>query len=439
MSSNRLRPTTLHRLATAIAVIAPVALLTAACGSSSSKSTATTVASSATTATGAAHQATGTPIKIGFIYSATGGASSSYVDSQFGAQARFAAQNAAGGVNGHPLQLEIADDQSTPTGNNLAAEEVVQQHQVFGVIEDSSLAFGGVKYLNAQGIPVTGAAVDGPEWGMQPYSNMFSVTIPTSGPVGGVNYTYTNLGAFMKDIGITSLAGAAINSPSAIQALDDSFYAASLDGIKTCYKNTSVPFAAYDFTPLALSVKSSGCDGLLGLMGLAGNVSLSNAIKQGGSQAKQVYATSYDQNLLDSPTALSASQGDYAEVPAVNFTPPNAAAQQMLGNLEKYTQFKGGIPSLNIDYGYEAADLMIKGLQVAGSNPTRPTFISNLRKVSSYDADGLLPSPVSFTNFATVGMLPATECGYFVQIVGHSYVPVPSDGKPVCGNRVAVP
>ena len=307
------------------------------------------------------------------------------------------------------------------------------------MIEDSSLAFGGVKYLNQQGIPVTGAAVDGPEWGQQPYSNMFSVTVPTSGPVGGVNYTYTNLGKFMKEVGMTSLAGAAIDSPSAIQALDDAFYAASLNGIKTCYKNTSIPFAAYDFTPLALSVKSASCNGLLGLMGLAGNVALSNAVKQGGSQAKQLYATSYDQNLLDSPTALSASQGDYAEIPAVSFTPPNAAAEAMLANLQKYTPIKGGIPSLNIDYGYESADLMIEGLKQAGATPTRQAFISNLRMVSSYNANGLLPSPVSFTNFATVGMLPATTCGYFVQIVGHAFVPVPSNGQPVCGNRVVVP
>ena len=356
-----------------------------------------------------------------------------------GGPTRVDLQNAEGGVNGHPLQLEIADDASTPAGNNLAAEEVVQQKQSFGVIEDSSLAFGGVKYLNEQGVPVTGAAVDGPEWAQQPYTNMFSVSVPDDGPVGGINYTYTGVAKFMQQIGITSLAGAAINSPSAIQALDDALYAASLDGIKTCYKNTSVPFAAFDFTPLALAIKSAGCNGVYGLFGLAGNVSLSTAVKQGGSQAKQLYATSYDQNLLDSPTALSASQQDYSEISSINFSPPNGAAQAMLANLEKYTPFKAGIPSLNIAFGYEAADLMIEGLKLAGPNPTRQAFISKLRNVSSYDAGGLLVSPVTFTNFGTVGMLPETQCGYYVQIVGHAFAPVPANGQPICGNRVEVP
>lgn len=431
-----------------VAVMGVAALVSAGCGSSTSKSAPTTAAgspatsasgSSATVSAGAHQTPSGSPIKIGFIYSATGGASSSYTDSQLGAEARFDAQNAQGGVDGHPLQIAVADDTSTPAGNNLAAEEVVEQQHVFGVIEDSSLAFGGVKYLNEQGVPVTGAAVDGPEWAEQPYTNMFSVTVPDDGPVGGVNYTYTGTAKLMQEIGITSLAGAAINSPSAIQALDDSLYAASLDGIKTCYKNTSVPFAAYDFTPLALAIKSAGCNGVYGLFGLTGNISLSTAVKQGGSDAKQLYATSYDQNLLDSPTALAASQGDYAEIPAVNFTPPNAAANAMLANLEKYTGYKGGIPSLNIVFGYESADLMIEGLQLAGPNPTRQAFISKLRNVSSYDANGLLPSPVTFANFGTVGMLPTTQCGYFVQIVGHAYVSVPANGQPICGSRIALP
>ena len=42
---------------------------------------------------------------------------------------------------------------------------------------------------------------------------------------------------------------------------------------------------------------------------------------------------------------------------------------------------------------------MIKGLELAGRNPTRSSFISNLRKLSKYNAGGLLPNSVSFTHF----------------------------------------
>jgi branched-chain amino acid transport system substrate-binding protein len=268
---------------------------------------------------------------------------------------------------------------------------------------------------------------------------MFSVTAPVDGPVNGVNYTYTTTGEFMKMLGITKLAGLGIDSPSAIQATVDELYSASLYGIKTCYKDTSIPFADVTFGPAALAIKAAGCDGVFGLFGIQGNVGLSTAIKDAGINAKQVYATSYDQNLLDSPSALSASQGTYTDVSSVNVAQPNAATTTMLNELKQYTSYKGGIPSLNIAFGYEAADLMIKGLELAGSSPTRQAFISNLRQVGSYNASGLLPSPVTFQHFGTVGMLPATQCEYFVEIVGKNYVPVPSNGQPVCGKIVAVP
>jgi branched-chain amino acid transport system substrate-binding protein len=200
-----------------------------------------------------------------------------------------------------------------------------------------------------------------------------------------------------------------------------------------------VPFGDVNFTPIALAIKSAKCDGVFGLFGIQGNVALSTALKDAGVQGKRLYATSYDQNVLSSPSALSASQQDYTEISSINFSNPNAATQTMLANLKQYTAFKGGIPSLNIAFGYLTADLMIKGLQMAGTNPTRDAFISQLRGVSSYNAGGLLASPVTFTNFGTVGMLPTTSCAYFVQIQGSTYVPVPADGSPVCGDRVKVP
>ena len=285
-------------------------------------------------------------------------------------------------------------------------------------------------------MPVTGAAVDGPEWAQQPNTNMFSVSVPDDGPIAGVNYTYTNIAKFMKSLGITKLAGIGINVESAIQATNDASYAASLEGIKTCYKDISIPFGDVAFTPVLLAIKAAGCDGVYGLFGIQGNVGLSTAVKQAGIQAKQVYATSYDQNVLDSPSASSASQGDYTEISTINVENPNAATQTMLANLKKCTAFKGGIPSLNIDFAYESADLMIKGLQLAGQNPTPSAFISQLRNVSQYTAGGLLPSPVTFTGFGTRGHV----AGHAMRVLRSDrraeFVPVPANGQPICGDRV---
>ena len=387
------------------------------------------------TSASAGASTSGSPITIGFITSETGGAASSYIGAQWGAQARIDALNAAGGVNGHKLKLDVLDDQTNPAANYTDAQELVQSKNAFGVIEDSSLAFGAAKYLNQQGVPVTGAAIDGPEWGEQPNTNMFSVTPPSPTPVDGKYYTYDNTAKFLKDIGVTKLAGAVYNIQSAIQSMSSLFQSGVPLGIKNCYENTTVPFGDVDFTATALSIKAAGCNGVIGVSLLATDIALSSAVKQDGINAKQLYYTAYDQNLLNQPSSLHTMQGAYTTT-AVDFGDPNAAAKTMLANLKKYTAFPGGIPSLNVVYGYASADLMIKGLQLAGKNPTRNAFITDLRKVGSYNVEGLLPSPVTFQHFGTVGMFPATSCELIVQVKGHGYVPY-NGNKPICGKRVA--
>jgi Periplasmic binding protein len=121
-------------------------------------------------------------IKIGLITALTGVTSSNEVSTPSAVEARFDAQNAAGGVNGRKLQLVTIDDQSTVAGDLTAAQNLVQQKKVFAVIGYSSFLFRSAKYLNGQGVPVVGSAFDGPEWGQQPYSNTFSYNPPASTP-----------------------------------------------------------------------------------------------------------------------------------------------------------------------------------------------------------------------------------------------------------------
>ena len=420
------------------AVLATAAVVAAGCGSSKSSSSPTTASPStaggSSATTGA--QATGTPIKIGMIYSQTGPASSSYVNSEWGAQARIDAQNAAGGVNGHPIQLKILDDQSSISGNASAAGQLVSGG-AFGVIEDSSFTFGAYKSLAQQGVPVTGAAIDGPEWSTPGFENMFSVSAPTAGAIQGKYYTYDNSAELYKQLGVTKLAGIAYAIQSAIQSVSSVIQTAQPLGISSCYVNNSIPFGDTDFTAVVLSMKAKGCDGVYGAALLASNVALSNAIKQAGlTNVKQTYPTTYDQSLVGNPQALAAMTGTYA-VASYNTTTPNAATQQMMANLNKYTPFKSGIPSLNIVFGYTAADLMIQGLKMAGPNPTRKAFITDLRTVSSYDAGGIFPSPVTFQNFGTPQMLLPTSCSYVFTITSSGYQPY-NGGKPVCGKLVQV-
>ncbi len=385
---------------------------------------------SGTAASAAGHKA---PIVLGFITDETGGASSSYIDAQDGAIARIDAQNAAGGVNGHKLELVVEDDQSTASGNLTAAKDMIEDKGAFGIIDDSSFTYGAASYLSANKIPVTGAAIDGPEWGQQPNSNMFSVSGTTTTPIDGKTYGYNNSEEFFKQMGVTKLAQVVYNISSAITAANGIFAAAKPLGISDCLDSV-IPFGDVSFTTFALQMKSLKCNGLEVLGLLSSCIAVANAIQQAGLKVVDFCITGYDESVLSQPSALASMQGVYT-MATVNVLGNNlnAPTKLFLSRLKKYTSWPGGIPSLNIDYGYEAADLMITGLQLAGPSPTRQGFISKLRTVSSYTASGLIPAPgENFTHFGTYAGLPKTSCAPFYEVKGHTFVPT----KSICGKLV---
>ncbi len=388
---------------------------------------------SATAASAAGSKA---PIVIGLITDETGAAASDYALAQDGAEARIAAQNAAGGVDGHKLSLVIEDDQSTSSGNLTAAQTLVQDQNAFGIIDNASVVYGAAPYLNKEGIPVIGSAADGPEWGQEPNTNMFSVIGISDQPINGKDYTYNDAEVVLKNLGVTKLAQVAANVPTAINAANGIFAAAKPLGISKCL-DAVVPLSDVSFTTFALQMKSSKCNGVEVLSTLSTCIAVESALKQAGlSKVVDECATSYDQALLNQPTALATMQGTYTTAPInVLGNDINAPTKLFLSNLKKYTSWPGGIPGENIDYDYESADLMIKGLELAGPNATRKAVISDLRKVSGYTAGGLIAPPgEDFTHFGTLAGVPKKACEQVLEIKGHSYVPA---GKLACGNLVS--
>jgi branched-chain amino acid transport system substrate-binding protein len=378
------------------------------------------------------------PILLGFVTDETGSASSTYTDAFDGAEARIDAQNAIGGVNGHKLVLVEEDDQSTPTGN-LTATQLLLSKGVFGIIEDNSGTFGSAHLLHQDGIPVVGPALDGPEWGQQPNTNMFSVTGIGTTTINGYNYTYSSTGPQLKALGVTKLAQVVFNAPSAINAAETIFATAKSSGISKCL-DSLVPPGNADFSPVVLQMKNLGCNGVEVLSVLSTCVALAQDLKQANmNNVKLVCATGYDQNLLSQPTALAAMQGTFTgagiNVLAKNPPPP---VKLFLDRLDKYTTFPGGIPNPEVDYAYEGADVMINGLEHAGATPSRAAFIKYLRGVSDYTVEGLLTTPIIFSHFGTAGMFPKQECAPILEIEGKSYVPY-DHGKEICGNLVKVP
>ena len=419
-----------------VAATAMTAVVLAGCGSSSHSASKTTQGSSAVSNGGGAK---GSPIVIGYISDLTGVASSTFADGPGGAQAVIDQVNSQGGVDGHPLKLVVKDDASSPSGNQTAAEELIQNDHAMVVIEYSALAFGGVPTLAKAGVPVIGSAFDGPEWANPQYPNLFTWAAPSESPVNGKLHTWTGIGTFLKGIGVKSFGGLGYAiSPSSTDSILEAEAAAKAAGISTCYTNNSVNFGAVDFTADVLQIKQANCDAVAGSFVEASDLALSKALKQGGlNQVKQIFFTGYDQATTATPADAQGFDGAWVQA-QFDFSPPNAGGQALLDTLKKFdTSYPGGIPDFGLYGSAISAQLVVYGLEHAGSNPSAQSFMTNLRKVSSWDDNGLFPTPVSFTGFGTEAMFPQRTCGYYMQLQNgqwHAY-----NNGPVCGDLLTIP
>ena len=416
-----------------IAALSLVALGAAACSSGGSAGSSASGGSSGTSGnTASAPGVTSNGIDVGIITSTVGVAGPNFVHYADGARARFDAVNASGGINGRKLSLTVVDDGGSLTQDQTAAQDLVSKN-VFAIIAGTPFFFVSAKYLNQQGVPVTGGGFDGPEWGQQPNTNMFSFTgntgpnfLTNSESTGGVN--------FIKMEGGTNIAAMGYGiSPSSSASAQAYQIVAPTVGLKVGYLNTSIPFGGVNVGPIVLAMKAAHVDSAALQMDNNTNFAIITGAKQAGLNLKvAVSATGYGQSLLDDKSALAAAEGSFfiSEGPPLSSAPEKAFRSA----LQKYAGFSG-VPGFDWYYGWMSADLMVKGLQSAGKNPTRQSFISGLHGVTGYDGEGLLPQAVDLS-LAGFGKPASTGCGWYAQVKNGQFVPAPPDGKPVCGKHL---
>ena len=388
------------------------------------------------TVTAAPAGAAPAPITIAYITDLTGPGGSQNSTSPSGFKARIALQNAQGGVNGHKLVPLVIDDQTNPSEIATAVQSAISKG-AFGIVSQSPLMFLAAKYPQQAGMPVTGTYDDGPEWGQQPYTNMFAADNGSVDPKYPVN---TQLGDLFKKLGGTVLGAYGYSiSPSSSRAAIGTAESFKHAGGKVGVLDTTVPFGGVDFTSEALVAKKNNVNAISPAMDADSNYALATALKQAGVKIKAaIYATGYQPDVIKSP-AWKTLQGGYFLSLFRPFSLPNAGTQQMQAAMQKYAGFsKTDFPNLGQYESWAGADLMIKGLQMAGPNPTRAAVIKDLRGLKSYNVNGLLPVTHNYsTNF---GHNPPQTCAWIMKAVPNGFTAIssqPSCGKDLPGTSTA--
>jgi branched-chain amino acid transport system substrate-binding protein len=420
-----------------VVTLAVLAVVASACSSSSkNSSTGTSGGSTASTGSGSgagntasAPGVTPTTIKIGFLTSFTGNASSTFSTADIGAKAYFNAINQAGGINGRKIELVTKDDASSPSGA-LTATQLLLSQGVYGIVADSAYFFGAYREAQAQGVPVTGSGFDGPEWGQQPNTNMFSTT-------GGVNPNHPTLGAALgstalaKFLGAKNVGGLAYGtSLTSTASIKDMKTGLESIGLHMGYENLSVVFGTTDVSSPVLAMKQAGVDLAACACVQSTVLAMVTGLKQAGVTANSLSQANADSTVFANPTAAEAAQGLYGPALIPPLDTNNSASKTFADRIKAVdpSYQVGSYPSFGITQGYVASALMVKGLQMAGQNPTRQSFITKLTQVSGWDADGILPAPGSFSHF---GSPQNTYCNYYVKVEGRQFVSI-NGGKPIC-------
>jgi len=358
---------------------------------------------------------TPTTVTLGWIGPKTGPGAASFVGSAEAAQLRVDQENAKGGVNGRKLILKIYDDATNPNSQISAATKALQQDDVFGLASTTTIA-AMFPTLKDQGIPVTGFTL--PAFGTD--RNAFGVTGATIS--GNPALASTSVLDALKAQGVTKVA--VMNHVSIAGAAAANGLAAlipSVPGLTMVLRIADSAQGTHDATSEALRIKQSGADGLTFNGFVDGAVSIAQALKQQGVSLKSMYIAGLSDpaNLKSAGGALDGALGtNYGTVPVgVNNRAVKTFASGMkAAGLNPYS------PAAPI--GFLTADLLIKGLKVAGKCPTRASFINNLRNVTNYDGGGLLPAKVSFKPGIEPNGDPSL-CTWYMIAKGADLVPAP--------------
>lgn len=374
-------------------------------------------------------------VKIGYIYPATGAAASISQNGLEAFQARIDRENAAGGVNGRKIEVVAKDDASS--GQNVqVTHDLVENENVFAVVDQSPFAFLSYRYLLENGVPMVGNGVDGTY-----YQQKGNEAILSSGgngtPFGDI--TYDGPARIMKLAGAEKVGvlayGAASSSVAAAKALTT--YAAPAVGLDPVYTNTSIDFGASDVGAPVLGLKNAGADGVYLPMAAATNVAVAQGLQQNGVPMKAVLmGTGYGQDLLDSSAGKSLPDSTIFLAAFKPVELKDAATKRFQADLKKYADVSG-VPDYGMYTGYVLADYTIAAMKKAGKDLTRQGFIDGGHAIGQYDAAGLGCAPVD-VSVEGRGKVPTSSCGYALKLVDDKFVLFPSK-KPITQKLVGSP
>ncbi|HMD23581.1 MAG TPA: ABC transporter substrate-binding protein [Streptosporangiaceae bacterium] len=319
----------------------------------------------------------------------TGVAAGSTADTKTVFQDWVDATNAAGGINGHPIQATILDDQNTPSIAVTNATQLVQQDHVqviFDLSDDLEATFA--KIVDTAQVPVLGQS-EGPQLGTDP--NFYSTGTTVEPEVWGA----LKAGTLAKVTKISSFYCAEI--AQCAQAVPLITALGKTVGVSLSY-SAKISSTASSYTAQCLGSKDAGAEGIT--VGAAGDVALRVAESCAAQGYKPVYVAEAGEMTTPwlAQSALNGSITAAQDVPWFDDSTP--ATQAMQAAITKYSPGLQTSASYgaNATIGWAAGTVFATVAKTAGLTPasSQTQIIAALNTVKNNTFGGITP-PLTFT------------------------------------------
>ena len=387
-----------------IGAAAAVMLLTATACSSAGGSSATSSAS-AGAASGAA-ASDGSTIPIGIIGSYSGSQASSTGGVPMVAQAWADTVNAAGGLDGHKIQLFVKDDAGDPATGIQDANVLVQQDKVVAIVGDASnVDSAWAPIAEKAGVPVVGGLslnetfLTNPDFfasGTNIIALQYGLVATAKKFGGSIDLLYCAEAATCKE-------GATLTAAIA-----------KTDGVSVPMQ-APVSSTAPDYTAVCQEVKSSGAKtydildaGVLALR-------IATACEQQGVTARLVQVDSQITQSFNGSAAVNNTYAVKIDAPWFDSSTPATKAYQVA--IAKYAPSLGQENGPEANYQWVAGQLFDAAVKASGSSTVTAASVKQGLYALKDATLGGLTQPLTFTK----GQTPMFNCWFTMAVIGEKF------------------
>ena len=296
-----------------------------------------------------------------------------------GARMRFDEANDAGGVHGRRIRYVVEDSQYQIQRAIAAANKLINRDRIFAMV-------GAVGTQTNVAVMASPDAADVPN--LFPATGARAIVEPFKKHVishMGLYYEEIRAGVkhFVEDLGKEKPCVIYHDTEYGMEILEGAQDQAAEMGIEIVETAAHKP-TDLEFTSSVLRLRKAGCDlVMVGLVHKDTILVLDTAKKNGWDDVAWVgNEAAYGRVIADQPSG--SGEGYYAFVPLPLLYEDDPLAPAVRAWFDAYKTRYGEAPGLPAMVGYRAADLTVRGLEIAGRELTRAKMIAALESLSDY-------------------------------------------------------